>query len=165
MTHQINYHRKRIINFVIGLLLAALHAVASVNFLNDNWRFENFSGTSLMEACVRAGWLAAGLALTVTIAALVLVKRIKQIPSLLMVLLGNYLCPFGFLMIFQPLFHQAVDRYWVAPAGINDPKIILHEVLKLNAYDCFLGLFAGLVVSGVATLAAYSSSGPQPEKK
>jgi hypothetical protein len=73
MAQQINYHRKRTINFVIGIVLAVLHAAASVNVLNDNWRFENFSGTSWMVACVRAGWMAAGLAITVTIVALVLV--------------------------------------------------------------------------------------------
>lgn len=165
MTQQIENRRKRLINFVIGFLLAVLHAVASVNFLNSNWRFEDFSGTSLMEACIRACWIAASVALMVTIAALVLVKRIKQIPSLLMVPIGNYLCPWAFLMIFQSLFHRAVGRHWVSPAGIHDPQIILFEIIKLNAYDCFLGLFAGLVVSGLVTLAAYSSSGPLPEKK
>ena len=82
-----------------------------------------------------------------------------------MVMAGNYLSPLAFRMIFQPLFHRAVDCYWVNPAGLHDPKIILSEILMLSVYDCFLGIFAGLVVSGVATLAAYSSSGPQPEKK
>lgn len=165
MTQLIENHRKRIINFVIGILLAMAHAVASVNFLSNNWRFENFSGTSLMEACVRAGWISAGLALTVTIAALVIVKRIKQIPAVLMVPVGNYLCPSCFFWIFQPLFHRAVDPYWANGPVIHDPKIILYELFKLNAVDCVLGLFAGLTVSGLATLAAYSSSGAQPEKK
>lgn len=156
--------RKRMINFVIGLVLAALHAAASVNFLMNNSRFEEISSTPLMEASVRAGWIAASLALTVTIAVLVLVKRIKWLPSVLMVLIGNYLCPFSLLQIFQPLFNRAVNSYWTTSSLIPDPKLILYEVLKLNAVDCMFGLFAGLLVSGLATLAEYSSR-PLPSKK
>lgn len=164
MTQTTTNRRNRTINCVIGILLATLHAAASVNFLMNSSRFEEISATPLMEACVKAAWIASGLALPLTVAVLVLVKRVKWLPSILMVLLGNYLCPFIFWQVFQPLFNKAVNSSWTKSSLLPDPHLILYEVLKLYVFDCMIGLFAGLVVSGLAALADYSSR-PLPSKE
>jgi len=143
--------RKRAINFIVGIILAALHVALPTNFLRGNWRFEKFSHTALMEACVRAELIAACIALVVTIAALVIIKRFSALPSLLMVLVGNCLCPIVFLQIFQHLFYSVMDNKWVASSGISDPRIILFEVLKLVGVNLYGGLFVGLILSLVLT--------------
>ena len=165
MTQRIENQRNRLINFLIGLALAILHAVAAVNFLTNNSRFADFSGTPLMAALVKAVWLASVPALAVTIVLLALVKRIKQFPSVLMVLMGNYLCPLLLAFIFQTLFYRAVSSHWTNSAEISNPKLILYELFKLNAYDCILGLLAGITLSGLMTLVRHSPGEQRPENK
>lgn len=158
-----NRHNRRI-NFIIGFSLAVLHAAAPVNFLMNNWRFKVFSGASLMGACLKAAWVASTLALIATTGALVLVKRVKWLPSVLMVLVGNYLCPLGFLWVFQRLFFKAVDNYRTSSALIR-PGLILAEVPKLNAFDCTVGIFIGLMTNGLAATARYFPQPPLPSKE
>jgi hypothetical protein len=157
MNQDFQKRRKRTVNFTVGAILAALHAAASANFLMNDSRFEWVSDSALMASVVKAGMIAGGAGLIVTLAALVLIKRASYLPPVLMVLVGNYLCPFLFLMIFQPLFFRVVDAHRVNSPGGPALRLILHETLKLNAMDCVLGLFAGLVVSFAASSCVSSS--------
>jgi len=151
MNQDVQNRRKRTINFTVGAILAALHAAAPANFLMNDSRFEWVSDSALMASVVKAGMIAGGAGLIVTLAALVLINRARSLPPVLMVLVGNYLCPALFLMIFQSLFFSAVDAHRVKSPGGPDLRLILAETLKLNAMDCVFGLFAGLVVSFAAS--------------
>src|SRR5262249_19943574 len=151
MNQDVQNRRKRTVNFTVGAILGALHAAASANFLMNNSRFEWGSDSALMAFVVKAGMIAGGAGLIVTLAALVLIKRARSLPPMLMVLVGNYLCPSLFLMIFQPLIFRTVDAHRVNSPGGPNLMLILHETLKLNALDCVFGLFAGLVVSFAAS--------------
>lgn len=147
MNQRIEDPRKRTINFVIGMILALLHVAYLMNYLKSNWRFDSFLGTALMESCLKAGFTASCIAIVVTVAVLILAKLIKSFPSLLMVLIGNYLCPIVFFQVFQPLFFRTVETQWVSLSGVPDPRIIPAELLKLFAVNSYIGLFAGLFVS------------------
>lgn len=151
MNQDVQNRRKRTVNFTVGAILAALHAAAPANFLTNYSRFEWVSDSALMASFVKAGMIAGGAGLIVTLAALVLIKRARSLPPVLMVLVGNYLCPLLFLMIFQRRFFSAVKAHRVNSPGGPDLSLILAETLKLNAMDCVCGLFAGLVVSFVAS--------------
>jgi hypothetical protein len=151
MNQDVQKRRKRTVNFTVGVILAALHAAAPANSLMNNSLFEWISDSALMASVVKAGMIAGGAGLIVTLAALVLIKRARYLPPVLMILAGNYLCPALFLMIFQPLFFSAVDAHRANSPGGPDLRLILFETLKLNAMDCVFGLFAGLFVSFAAS--------------
>lgn len=100
-----------------------------------------------MESCLKAALTASCLAFVVTVVVLVIGKGIKLIPSVVMVLVGNYLCIFVFSWVFDPLFSGIVESQWVASSGVPDPKIIRFELIKFSASNTYIGLFAGLLVS------------------
>jgi hypothetical protein len=75
MNQDFQKRRKRTVNFTVGAILAALHAAASANFLMNDSRFEWVSDSALMASVVKAGMIAGGAGLIVTLAALVLIKR------------------------------------------------------------------------------------------
>ena len=151
MNQDVQKWRKRTVNFTVGGILAALHAAAPANSLMNNSLLERVSDSALMASVVKAGMIAGGAGLIVTLAALVLIKRARSLPPVLMILVSNYLCPSLFLMIFQPLFLSAVDAHRANSPGGPDLSMILRETLELNAMDCVFGLFAGLVVSFAAS--------------
>jgi hypothetical protein len=95
--------------------------------------------------------IAGSAGLIVTLAALALIKRARFLPPMLMILVGNYLCPSLFLTIFQPLFFSAADAYRVNSPGGPDLSLILLKTNELNAWDCTFGLFAGLFVGFAAS--------------
>ena len=152
MNQDIQKQRKRTINFTVGTILAALHAAVSANSLRNNSTLEWVSDSALSASVVKAGMIAGGAGLIVTLAALVLIKRVRFLPSMLMILVGNYLCPTLFLMIFQSLFFSAVDAHRVNSPGGPDLSLILAQTMELNAWDCLFGLFAGMFVSFAASV-------------
>src|SRR5215470_13744982 len=117
MNQDIQKQRKRTINFTVGTILAALHAAVSANSLRNNSTLEWVSDSALSASVVKAGMIAGGAGLIVTLAALVLIKRARSLPPMLMVLVGNYLCPSLFLMIFQPLIFRTADAHRVNSPG------------------------------------------------
>jgi hypothetical protein len=143
MNQDVQKRRKRTVNFTIGAILAALHAAASANSLMNNSLLEWVSDGALTTSVVKAGMIAGGAGLIVTLAALVLIKRARFLPPVLMILVGNYLCPSLFLMIFRPLFFSAVDAHRVNSPRGADLSLILFQTVELNAWDCVSGYSRG----------------------
>jgi lysylphosphatidylglycerol synthetase-like protein (DUF2156 family) len=143
MNQDIQKQRKRTINFTVGTILAALHAAVSANSLRNNSTLEGVSDSALSASVVKAGMIAGGAGLIVTLAALVLIKRARFLPPVLMILVGNYLCPSLFLMIFRPLFFSAVDAHRVNSPRGADLSLILFQTVELNAWDCVSGYSRG----------------------
>jgi hypothetical protein len=151
MNQDVQKRRERTVNFTIGAILAAIHAAASANSLMNNSLLEWVSDGALTASVVKAGMIAGGAGLIVTLAALVLIKRARVLPPVLMILVGNYLCPSLFLTIFRPLFFSAVDAHRVNSPRGPDLSLILFKTIELNAWDCSFGLFAGLFVGFAAS--------------
>src|SRR5262249_21031444 len=135
MNQDVQKRRERTVNFTIGAILAALHAAAPAYSLMNNSRYEWVSDSALRASLVNAGMIAGGVGLLVTLAALVLIKRVRFLQPMLMILVGNYLCPTLFHMIFRPLFFSAVDAHRVNSPGGPDLSLILAQTTELNAWD------------------------------
>ena len=101
---------------------------------------------------MKAGMIAGGAGLIVTLAALVLIKRVRFLPPILMILVGNSLCPYLFLMIFRSLFLRVVNAHRVNSPGGPDLSLILFQTVELNAWDFLFGLFAGFFMSFAASV-------------
>src|SRR5262249_50355534 len=143
MNQDVQKRREQTVNFTIGAILATLHAAASANSLMNNSLLEWVSDDALTASLVKGGMIASGVSLIVTLAALVLIKRARSLPPVLMILVGNYLCPFLILIIFRSLFFSAVDAHRVNSPGVPDLGLILAQTGELSAWDCVFGLFAG----------------------
>jgi hypothetical protein len=151
MDQDVQKRRKRTVNFTVGAILATLHAAAPAAYLMNNSWLEWVSDSALTASVVKAGMIAGGAGLIVTLAALVLIKRARSLPPVLMILVGNYLGAALFFMIFQHLFFSAVNAHRVNSPGGPDLSLILRQTMKLNARDCVFGLIAGLFVSFAAS--------------
>jgi hypothetical protein len=152
MSQWIETPRYRIANFAIGTGLAVMQAEYLINFAGNYWQVEKAAIMPLIEACLRAGWIAGCLALTVTILTLVLARCFKRLTSVAMILIGNFLVPMVFSEIFRHLFFKALNSVSTNSNQIIDTKLLFAEMALANGVSSGIGIYAGIGVSWLAYL-------------